>query len=103
MSSSCCGLRQKEKRSSSSSIVWKFTHGSNVNAESFDEAVTELGKIKPSEFWASETRQGTWDVQLSPSVVVYEVSAPSVMEAVRIARWKVHLDESFKSIAVQEM
>jgi hypothetical protein len=71
-----------------------------VNAESFDDALNALKNIKPTEFWASETREGVWDVQLSPSVIIYEVAAPSVMEAVRIARWKVHLDESFKSIAV---
>lgn len=99
--SSCCGLiRQKEKMKKEPSLVWKFTHGANVNAASFDDAVTELGRIKSSEFWASETHEGAWDIQLSPSVVVYNVQAQSVMEAVRIARWKVHLDESFKSIAV---
>jgi hypothetical protein len=60
----------------------------------------ELENVKSSQFWASETREGTWDVQLSDTVVLYELAAPSVMEAVRLARWKVHLDVSFKSIAV---
>jgi len=97
--SSCCGLiRQKEKVKKTTS--WKFTHGSHVHAASFDDALEELRSIKSSEFWASETRDGVWDVQLSRSVVLYDVTAPSVMDAVRIARWKVHLDESFKSIAV---
>lgn len=95
----CCGLRSKEK-TTTSSVVWKFTHGSIVNADTFESAIVELGKLKSSEFWASETQDGKWDVQLSANVVVYDVSAPSVMEAVRIARWKVHLDKSFKSITV---
>jgi predicted RNA-binding protein len=69
-------------------------------ADTFDDAIYEMDHIKSSEFWASETQEGTWDVQLSNAVVVYGVSAPSVMEAVRLARWKVHLDKSFKSIAV---
>lgn len=84
----------------SSSTIWKFTHGSNVKAENFENAVQELEVISPTEFWASEITEGTWDVQLSQNVVVYNVTAPSVMEAVKHARWKVHLDKSFKSIAV---
>jgi hypothetical protein len=101
MSSSCCGLvRKKEKSRVSTSTIWKFTHGSNVKAETFESAVIELETIHPTEFWASEITEGTWDVQLSQSVIVYSVSAPTVMEAVRRARWKVHLDKSFKSIAI---
>jgi hypothetical protein len=84
----------------SASTIWKFTHGSNVKAENFESAVLELETIHPNKFWASEITEGTWDVQLSHSVIVYNVSAPTVMEAVRIARWKVYLDKSFKSIAV---
>lgn len=79
--------------------MWKFTNGTSVAADTFEDALEELGTIKTSQFWASETCEGKWDVQLSDNVIVYDVAATSVMEAVRYARWKVHLDTSFKSIA----
>jgi hypothetical protein len=96
--STCCGLRDKKRKNAAT--VWKFTHGSTVVAYTFEEALIELENITESQFWASETREGTWDVQLSKAVVLYELKSPTVMEAVRLARWKVHLDKSFKSIAI---
>lgn len=98
--STCCGLVRKKEKKHHNHVIWKFTHGSNVKAEDFESAVRELDLINTTDFWASETVEGTWDVQLSQNVVVYNISAPSVMEAVSRARWKVHLDKSFKSIAI---
>lgn len=78
--------------------MWKFSNGTTVLSGSFVKAVDELEKINSKNFWASETNEGKWDVQLSDNVIVYDISAKSVMEAVRIARWKVHLDKSIKKI-----
>lgn len=67
-------------------------------ADTFEAAVRELENVNSRDFWASETSDGKWDVQLSPSVVVYDITAKTVMEAVRTARWKAYLDKSFKSV-----
>lgn len=103
MSTTCfwCGLRKPEKKKEKSSLfVWKFSNGTTVYADSFDEAVNCMKSIVSSkQFWASEIVQGTWDVQLSENVIVYEIQADSVTEAVKIARWKMHLDSSFKKIS----
>jgi hypothetical protein len=95
-----CGLRKPEKKREKSSLfAWKFSNGTTVYADSFDEAVNCMKSIVGSkQFWASEIVQGTWDVQLSDNVIVYEVLAECVTEAVKIARWKMHLDSSFKKI-----
>jgi predicted RNA-binding protein len=61
-------------------------------------ALYELERVNSRDFWASETNDGMWDVQLSESVVVYSIKASSVTEAVRIARWKSFLDKSIKKI-----
>lgn len=96
---SCCGPRcGKRPEISKRGYVWKFTNGTTVISDSFENAVYELHILKPNQFWASETHEGTWDVQLSDSVIVYNIAASSVLEAVKIARWKAHLDKSFKSI-----
>jgi hypothetical protein len=70
-------------------------------ADSFVGAVAELERVNSKTFWASETNDGIWDVQLTDYVVVQSIKAHSVIEAVRIARWKSHLDKSFKSITDQ--
>ncbi len=67
-------------------------------SDSFIGAVYELERVNSKNFWASETNDGVWDVQLSDAVIVHSIKAQSVTEAVRIARWKTHLDKSFKSI-----
>lgn len=92
----CCGPR-KEKVVKSN-IQWVFKHGSNVAAHSFEEAVQKLNALSPKDFWASETHEGHWDVQLSESVVFYDIEAESVMEAVKKARWYAHLDNSLKTL-----
>lgn len=94
-----CGLKRKPEKEKSSLFAWKFSNGTTVHADTFDEAVNCMKSISNSkQFWASETIQGMWDVQLSDKVIVYEVLAESVTEAVKIARWKMHLDSSFKKI-----
>lgn len=70
-------------------------------SDSFVGAVAELEIVNSKDFWASETNDGIWDVQLTDSVIVQSIKAQSVTEAVRIARWKSHLDKSFKSIVDQ--
>jgi hypothetical protein len=68
-------------------------------AGSFLAAVYELERINSRDFWASETQDGFWDVQLSDSVIVPNIKANSVTEAVRTARWKAYLDKSIKKVS----
>jgi hypothetical protein len=93
-------MRKPERKKEKSSLfAWKFSNGTTVYADSFDEAVNSMKSIIDSkQFWASETTRGAWDVQLSEKVIVYDVCAESVTDAVKIARWKMHLDSSFKKI-----
>ena len=93
----CCGLREKLPKQNKG-LVWRFSHGSTVMSDSFIGAVNELERVNSKNFWASETHDGIWDVQLTDSVLVSDIHAKSVLEAVRIARWKVHLDKSFKKV-----
>ena len=67
-------------------------------SESFVGAIYELERINSKDFWASETQNGVWDVQLSDSVIVPNINAESVSEAVRIARWRTYLDKTFKKV-----
>ncbi len=98
----CCGLnRRKRNQHRVSGSAWKFSNGTTVMASTFDDAVRELEDVVAAgrkEFWASETTTGKWDVQISDTVIVYDISAESVMQAVRIARWKAYLDKGFKRI-----
>ncbi len=98
----CCGARVKsvDKFPSPDAKEWKFSNGSVVIADTFEEAVSELEKISTKQFWASETNDKVWDVQLRQRVVVPQIKAESVTEAVRIARWKAYMDKSFKRIVV---
>lgn len=94
-----CGLKRKPEKEKSCLFSWKFSNGTTVYADNFEDAVNCMKSIiNSNKFWASETIQGMWDVQLSDKVIVYEVSAETVTEAVKIARWKMHLDLSFKKI-----
>lgn len=94
----CCGGQREKLPKQRKGLVWKFSYGSTVFSESFVGAVNELDRINPKEFWASETEDGKWDVQLSDTVVVPDIKATSVMEAVRIARWRTYLDRTIKKI-----
>lgn len=98
MSSYCCGFREKAPKQNKDLIMWKFSNGSKVYSETFTEAVKELEKVDSKNFWASETQDGFWDVQLTSSVLVTDIQAKTVLEAVRIARWKSHLDKSLKKV-----
>lgn len=97
MSSYCCGLREKQPKNKNV-MMWNFSNGSKVYSDTYSGAVKELEKVNSKTFWASETQDGMWDVQLSDSVVVNNITAKTVLEAVRIARWKAHLDKSFKKV-----
>lgn len=81
-----------------SGIMWKFKHGTCVAAHTLDDAVQYMNEVSPRDFWASENTENHWDVQLSDRVVVYEVGAESVLDAVKKARWYLHLDRSIKSL-----
>lgn len=94
---SCCGPR-KEKVKSNTNVQWVFKHGSNVAAMSVEEAIEKMDKLSNKDFWASETQPGYWDVQLSDSIVLYNVSSDNVIDAVKKARWYVHLDKSLKTL-----
>lgn len=94
----CCGGNRRQQKRKVSSAEWKFSNGTTVMADTFDDAIYELENVNPKKFWASETTSGSWDVQISDTVIVYDIRAESVMEAVRIARWKAYLDKSFKRI-----
>lgn len=96
-SSYCCGLREKPAKQNKA-MMWKFSNGCNVLSETFCGAVKELERVNSKDFWASETTEGMWDVQLTDSIVVQNIEAKTVLEAVRIARWKAHLDKSFKKV-----
>lgn len=92
---SCCGPR---KRRPENLTTWNFSNGTTVYAEDFDMAMNEMKNVGSRNFWASETTSGLWDVQLSDSVVLFNIQAKSVLEAVKTARWKVHLDSSIKKV-----
>lgn len=97
MSCSWCGLKRREEKTNKFS--WKFSNGTTVYADTIEDAVDYMNSIVNSKnFWASETIQGMWDVQLSNNVIVHDISAETVMDAVKIARWKMNLDSSFKKI-----
>lgn len=97
MLSYLCGLREKAKQNKNLTI-WKFSNGSKVYSQTFEEAMKELEKVDSKNFWASETQEGVWDVQLTDSVIITDITAKTVLEAVRIARWRAHLDKSFKKV-----
>ena len=86
----------RKKVSSLNDLEWRFSNGTCVMAETFEQAVKELEKVSTKNFWASETSDNTWDVQLSDKVLISNIVANSVIESVRIARWKSHLDKTFK-------
>lgn len=97
--SSCFWCDLTRKKVKSSRFSFKFSNGTTVYADKLNEATDLMKSIEMSrQFWASETTQGTWDVQLSEKVIVYDVHAETVTDAVKIARWKVHLDSCFKKI-----
>ena len=93
----CCLGREKITKQNKG-LIWNFSNGTTVISDSFMKAVSELERVNSKDFWASETNDGIWDVQLSDSVVVHDIKAKSVLEAVRIARWKNHLDKTFKKL-----
>ena len=78
--------------------MWNFSFGTTVVSDSFVNAIFELERVNSRDFWASETNDGSWDVQLTESVMCSGIKAHSVTEAVRIARWKAYLDKSFKKM-----
>ncbi len=96
-SAACCGLRRSEKPKKLN--VWKFSNGTTVYADTFEDAMKEMKSVNPKNFWASETIEGVWDVQLSDAVVFYSLQAKTVLEAVKSARWKLYLDTSIKKVA----
>lgn len=68
-------------------------------ADTYTEALNVMkATIGSSNFWASETIEGMWDVQLGEQVIVHNVAAETVTEAVKKARWTLHLDSSFKKV-----
>ena len=92
---SCCWQREKSVKQN---LFWKFKHGTCVSAPTFDEAVKNMENVSKRDFWASETYEGNWDVQLSDSIVHHDIKAKSVLEAVDKARWNTRLDSSFKCL-----
>lgn len=97
---SWCGIRRKSSHEKvSQKLEWTFSRGTMVYADTFEEAVNVMkSTVGSSKFWASETTEGVWDVQLGENVIVHNVPAETVTEAVKKARWTVHLDSSFKKI-----
>lgn len=73
-----------------------FRNGTNVWAETWDEAVERIMTIDTKNFWASETEPGVWEVQFEatdePLVVVKPVKAETGAEAARHARWFIMRD-----------
>jgi hypothetical protein len=96
---SCClGFKRSKIPKQNKGLTWNFSNGSTVISDSFVTAINELERVNSRDFWASETNDGIWDVQLSDAVIVQNIKAESVTEAVRIARWKSYLDKSFKKL-----
>lgn len=94
-----CGLRRKPEKFHSSKFEWNFSKGTAVYADTFEEAVNVMkATIGSNNFWASETIEGLWDVQLGEHIIVHNIAAETVSEAVKKARWTLHLDSSFKKI-----
>lgn len=79
--------------------IWKFTYGTHVSATTLIEALKRIEScIDSNNFWASETHEGHWDIQLSETVFHYDVESENVSEAVKKARWYAKLDGSMKTI-----
>lgn len=95
----CAGRDRNREEYTPRGFIWNFINGTQVISETLEGACYELTRVKSRQFWASETRDGFWDVQLTNSVVVPNIEATSVTEAVRIAQWKAYLDSSFKKVA----
>lgn len=96
----CCWQREKITKKN---YYWTFKHGTCVSASNLDEAISRMNNISKKNFWASETSEGEWDVQLSEHVVHYNIKANSVLSAVDKARWNTHLDVCFKSLEKGEV
>jgi hypothetical protein len=76
---------------------WKFSNGTTVLADSFDDAVRKM--ISPGNRWAaSETNDNTWDVQVE-DVIHTDIPAKTVTMAVARALWKTRLDSQIKRVA----
>lgn len=101
----CCGLFREGKQvpKQRKGLIWRFSNGTSVFSSSYVKAIAELEKVNSRDFWASEITDGVWDVQLTDSVIVYGIQAKTVTEAVRIARWRTHLDKSIKNVDNQDI
>lgn len=75
---------------------WKFSNGTVVLANSFDEAVRKMNS--PENNWAaSETNDRIWDVQVG-DVIHTGIPARTVTMAVARALWKTRLDSQIKRV-----
>ena len=75
---------------------WKFSNGTVVLADSFEDAVRKMNK--PGNNWAaSETNDRIWDVQVG-DVIHTDIPARTVTMAVSRALWKTHLDSQIKRV-----
>jgi len=76
----CCYTRPKEQ-------IYSYPFGTRVKAISHMDARVKILSVmgKKKEYWASETEDDVWFVQLSEYVTVDEILAPDSREAVRLA------------------
>lgn len=79
--------------------TWIFSYGTHVLATTFEDAVYTLDEYhNTNKYWVSETHDGHWDVQLSESIMFFDVRAKNLKDAVKRVRWNLHLDKLSKSL-----
>ena len=76
----CCYTRPKE-------LIYSYPFGTRVKASSHMDARLKILSVmgKKKEYWASETEDVVWFVQLSEYVTIDEIPAKDSQEAVRLA------------------
>jgi hypothetical protein len=76
----CCYARPKE-------LIYSYPYGTCVKAISHTDARMKILSVmgKKNEYWATETEDNVWSVQLSEYVTIDEILAPDSREAVRLA------------------
>lgn len=78
--------------------TWKFANGTAVNAASKASAIDFLTTAQTTNFWATESEPGVWDIQFDEYVTVERVEALCAPDAVHNARWYLRLDATAKKL-----
>lgn len=67
-------------------------------SESYENAIAKMSEVSANTFWASETTDGIWDVQLAGDVIHCDIEANTVTKAVHRAVWHTKLDSILRDL-----